>query len=185
MQVDHDEVAVAKLIGSRLAEARMLCKLPIHIAADRLGVSDQMLEKIENGVDVEHIPLKLVRMASLIYDVTTDFLYGFSGDWECCEEVKLGREIGAWIHQQQIKLFAQWSVKQMRQERQIEAMASVVAVLPSEIEAIGEALTAFKAMNPDFDRMPAGSQLHYRINRAHEKAHAARCALVRHRVIPT
>jgi transcriptional regulator with XRE-family HTH domain len=184
MQVDHDEVAVAKLIGSRMAEARMLCKLPIHIAADRMDVSAQWLEQLENGIDATAIPLKTIRRASLIYDVSTDFLLAFSDDWEVAEETKMGREIGAWIYHEQEKLFAQWAAKQMRMERQVEAMAAMVAVLPAEIEAVGEALNAFKQMNTDFDKLPAGSMLQFRIRRAHEKAQEARCALVRHKVIP-
>jgi hypothetical protein len=40
---------------------------------DRLGISKPMLEKIE-------IPLKVIRQAGLIYDVSYDFLLGFSDD---------------------------------------------------------------------------------------------------------
>jgi transcriptional regulator with XRE-family HTH domain len=182
--IDKDEVEIAKMVGSRMAEARMLCKLPIHIAADRMDVSAQWLEQLENGIDATAIPLKIIRRASLIYDVSTDFLLAFSDDWEVAEETKMGREIGAWIYHEQEKLFAQWAAKQMQLERQVEAMAAVVGMLPSEIEAVGEALNAFKQMNTDFDKLPAGSKLQYRVNRANEQAHAARCALVRHKVIP-
>ncbi|WP_027159155.1 helix-turn-helix domain-containing protein [Methylobacter luteus] len=180
--MDKDEIAITKIVGSRMVEAREICKLPRHVAADRLDVSDSLLAKIESGVDIETIPLKLVRLASLIYDVSVDFLLGFSSDFEVAEETKLGREIGAWVHHQQAKLFTQWAARQMALEGQVEAMAAAVGVLLAEIEAINEALTAFKRLNSDFNRLPAGSQLQYRIRKAHESAQTARRALIRHKV---
>jgi transcriptional regulator with XRE-family HTH domain len=179
MQVDHDEVAVAKLIGSRMAEARMLCKLPRHIAADRLDVSAQELERIENGVDVERVSLKLVRQASLVYDVTTDFLYGFSTDWEVCAEVKIGREIGAYLHVEQAKLFSGWAVKQMRLEQQVEALTAAVNTLRLEVAEIFEALDTFRERNPNFDTMPAGATLVHRVEKANRAAQSAYRALHR------
>jgi transcriptional regulator with XRE-family HTH domain len=182
--VDKDEIAIIKIVGSRVAEARALCKLPRHVAAERLGISDQFLEKIEAGTDVEHLPMKLLRQASLIYDVSIDFLYGFSDDWETDPMTRQDREFAAYLHQAQTQLFSRWAVKQMRLERQVEAMAPAAGTLLAEIEAVIESLSAFKRLNPDFDRLPAGSQLQYRINRAGEKANEARRALIRHQVIP-
>jgi len=179
--LDHDEIAIAKIIGARMAEARELCKLPQHVAAGRLGVSGKALEQIENGIDVERIPLNIVRLASAIYDVSVDYLFGYSDDWEVAEETKIGREIGAWLHHQQEKLFVQWASKQLQLERQIEAMAAVTAIL-DEIKEVNEALATFKEMNLDFDRLPAGSMLQHRIRKASESAQEARCALARHKV---
>jgi hypothetical protein len=180
--VDKDEIAVIKLVGSRMREARELCKLPVHVAADRLGIPKPLLEKLEVGFDVPSLPLKWVRQASLVYDVSLDYLFGYTDDWELAEETKQGREIGAWIHQQQSTLFAEWAVKQLRLERQVEAMTAAVGILPVEIEAIAGALDVFQAMNPDFDRLPAGSMLLHRIKRASEKAQEARRALIRNQV---
>jgi transcriptional regulator with XRE-family HTH domain len=182
--VDKDEVAIIKIVGGRMAEARALCKLPRHVAAERLGIADDLLAKIEEGVDVETMPLKLVRQASLVYDVSVDFLFGFSNDWEVTEETKQDREFAAYLHQAQTQLFSRWAVKQMRLERQVEAMAPAAGTLTDEIEAIVEALNTFKGMNPEFDKLPAGSMLQYRINRAGEKANEARRALIRHQVTP-
>lgn len=180
--IDKDEIAIIKIVGSRMAEAREICKLPRHVAADRLGVSDSYLARVENGIDIETIPLKLIQMASLVYEVSCEFLFNFSNDWEVAEETKQGREIGAWIHHENKKLFSQWAVKQIALERQAEVMAAAVGVLPAEIEAVVEALATFKRLNPDFDRLPAGSQLQFRINKASKKAQEARCALTRHKV---
>jgi len=180
--LDQSEIEITKLVGSRMAEARELCKLPRHVAADRLDVSTEELQRFESCTDISSIPLRVVRKASLVYDVSVDYLFCFSNDFEVAEETKLGREIGAWIHQQQAKLFAQWSVKQMGLERQVEALAAAVGTLPAEIEAVDEALAALKRMNPDFDRLSAGSMLQYRIKRANEKAKEARCVLIRSKV---
>jgi transcriptional regulator with XRE-family HTH domain len=180
--VDKDEVAILKIVGGRLAEARELCKLPRHVAADRLGIPDDLLAKIESGVDVETIPLKLVRLASLVYDVSVDYLFGFSDDWETDPKTRQDREFAAYIHREQTQWFSRWAVKQLHLERQVEALAAVVGVLPAEIEAIAGALDVFQAMNPDFDRLPAGSQLQYRIRKAHVSAQVARRALIRHKV---
>lgn len=165
--VDHDEVAINKIVGARMLEARELCKLLRYVAADRLGISDKTLHYLEAGFDTERIPLKLVRQASLVYDVSCDFLLGFSDDWEVCEEVKMGREIGAWVHQVHQKMFAQWSAQQMHLEQQF-------GVLLAATDGVNESFTLFKAMNPDFDRLPAGSQLQYRIKKASEKAQEVR-----------
>jgi hypothetical protein len=180
--IDKDEIAVIKLVGSRMREARELNKLPVHVAADRLGIPKPLLEKLEVGFDVPSLPLKWVRQASRVYDVSLDYLFGYSDDWEVAEETKQGREIGAYIHQEQSKLFSRWAVRQMNLERQVEAMTAVVGTLPAEIEAIVEALNTFRGMNPDFDKLPAGSMLQHRIQRAHEKAQEARRALLRHQV---
>jgi transcriptional regulator with XRE-family HTH domain len=182
MAVDKTEIAILKLFGERMAEARKLCSLTQQQAAERLGITPEHLRKIEEGIDVKCIPAKVIRQASLVFDVTCDFLLGFSDDWEVSEETKMGREIGAWLHQQQVLMFSMWAVKQLQLERQVEAMAVIAGTLPSEIEAVGAALAAFKKMNPDFDRLPCGSQLQYRINKASEKAGEARCALIRSKV---
>ncbi|EIC30575.1 MULTISPECIES: helix-turn-helix domain-containing protein [Methylomicrobium] len=180
--VDKNEVAIVKLVGGRMREARELCKLTVYEAADRLGIPKPLLEKLEVGFDVPSLPLKWVRQASRVYDVSLDYLFGYSDDWEVAEETKQGREIGAWIHQQQSNLFSRWAVRQLQLERQVEAMTKAVGVLPDEIEAIVEALNTFRGMNPDFDKLPAGSMLQHRIKRANEKAQAARRALIRHPV---
>jgi DNA-binding XRE family transcriptional regulator len=180
--LDKDEIAIVKIVGERMAEARQLCKLQRHMAAGRLGISDKLLEQIESGVDIEHLPLKLVRQASLIYDVSVDYLFDFSSDWEVDPKTRQDREFAAYLHQEQTQLFSRWAVKQLQLERQVEALSAAVGVLPAEIEAIVEALKTFEVMNPDFDRLPAGSMLQYRIQRAHEKAQGARRVLIRHKV---
>ncbi|MGZ8942610.1 MAG: hypothetical protein ACXW00_07585 [Methylobacter sp.] len=146
-----------------MLEARELCKLLRYVAADRLGITDKALYYIETGFDVEYIPLKLVRQASLIYDVSCDYLMGFSDDWEVCEEVKMAREIGAWVHHEHIKMFAEWAAKQMYLEQQFGALLAAV-------DGVNESFSFFKSMNPDFDSLPGGSQLQYRIKKASEKA---------------
>lgn len=165
--VDHDEVAINKNFGSRMLEARELCKLCRYVAADRLGITDNLLYRIETGFDVEQIPLKLVRQASLIYDVSVDYLFGFSDDWEVCEEVKMGREIGAWVHQEHRRMFAEWAARQMQMEQQLGALLTAV-------EGVNESFSLFKSMNPGFDSLQAGSQLQYRIKKASEKAQEVR-----------
>jgi hypothetical protein len=182
--IDKDEIAVIKLVGSRMREARELNKLPVHVAADRLGIPKPLLEKLEVGFDVPSLPLKWVRQASLIFDVSVDYLLGFSDDWETDPKTRQDREFGAYIHQAQTQLFSQWAVKQMNLERQVEAMAVAVGTLPAEIEAIVEALNTFRGMNPDFDKLPAGSMLLHRIKRVSEKAQEARRVLTRNKVIP-
>jgi transcriptional regulator with XRE-family HTH domain len=180
--IDKDEIAVIQLVGGRLTEARELCKLPRHVAADRLGISDSYLARIESGVDVETVPLKLIRLASRVYDVSVDYLFGFSDDWEIDPKTRQDREFGAYLHRTQTQWFSRWAVQQLHLERQVEALAAAVGGLPAEIEAIHEALAAFKEMNPDFDRLPAGSQLQYRIRKAYASAQAARRVLSRNRV---
>jgi transcriptional regulator with XRE-family HTH domain len=183
MAVDKNEVAIVKLVGGRMREARELCRLTVHEAAARLGITKPLLEKIEEGVDVEHLPLKLVRQASLIYDVSCDFLFGFSDDWEIAEEAKMGREIGAYLHQAQIKLFSQWAITQRLQEKQVQALAAAVDALRLEVAEIFEAMDAFQALNPGFNHLPGGSMIRYRVHKANRAAQNAYLSLVRCRAI--
>jgi transcriptional regulator with XRE-family HTH domain len=183
MAVDKNEVALVKLVGGRLREARELCRLTVHEASARLGITKPLLEKIEEGVDVEHLPLKLVRQASLVYDVSVDFLFGFSDDWEVAEETKQARAFAGYIHQEQIKLFSQWAVKQRRQEKQVQALAAAVDALRLEVAETFEALDVFEALNPGFNHLPGGSMIRYRIEKANRAAQNAYLSLLRCRAI--
>jgi transcriptional regulator with XRE-family HTH domain len=177
--VDKDEIAVIKLVGGRLAEARQLCKLPRHVAADRLGISDDLLAKIESGVDVETIPLKWVRQASLIFDVSVDYLFGFSDDWEVDPKIRQDRAFAAYLHREQTQWFSRWAVKQLNLEKQLQALTAAVDALRLEVAEIFEALDTFQALNPDFNHLPGGSMIRYRVNRANQAAKHAYLSLLR------
>jgi transcriptional regulator with XRE-family HTH domain len=181
--LDKDEIAIVKIVGERMAEARQLCKLPRHVAADRLGIPDDLLSKLESGFDVEAIQLKLVRQASLIYDVSVDFLLGFSDDWEVDPKTRQDREFAAYLHQEQAKLFSRWAVNQLRVERQMKTLSTAVNALRIEVAETFEALDTFEALNPGFKDLPGGSMIRYRIEKANRAAQNAYLSLVRCRAI--
>jgi transcriptional regulator with XRE-family HTH domain len=181
--IDQTEVAIIKIVGGRMREARELCKLPRHVAADRLGVSDQSLDRIESGIDIETIALKVIRQASLIYDVSVDFLLGFSDDWEVDPKTRQDREFAAYLHQEQAKLFSRWAVNQLRVERQMKTLSTAVNALRIEVAETFEALDTFEALNPGFKDLPGGSMIRYRIEKANRAAQNAYLSLVRCRAI--
>jgi hypothetical protein len=70
-----------------------------------------MLEKIEEDINVESILLKVVRQASLIYDVSCDFLVGFSDDKETDPKTRQDRAFATYIYQAQTKFSANRDAK--------------------------------------------------------------------------
>jgi hypothetical protein len=184
VDIDKSEVALVKIVGGRLTEARLLCKLPRHVAAERLGVTVIDLERIETGVDIERIPLKVIRQASLIYDVSCDFLFGFSEDWEIDPKTRQDREFAAYLHQSQTRLFSTWAVRQMRLERQMTTLAPAVDALRLAVSEIYEALDRFRALNEKFDLMLGGALLLNRIQKGNQAALSARNAMVKANLLP-
>lgn len=74
----HDVCKFSKAVGQRLKEARELCCMNQKEAAVRLGYeTSSKLSKIEGGASAEPSAM-LLRDASLLYDVSVDYLLGIT-----------------------------------------------------------------------------------------------------------
>lgn len=182
--VNKAEVAVIKILAGRFKEARELCQFYQGKASELLDVDVDFLKQLESGIDVDSVPLWLITKAAKLYDVSVDYLFGFSDDWEKSEEVKWQREIGAWIYQAQFDNFSKMGAEIIRQQRQLEVLTGVAAQMLPAISDVDEALLRFRELNPGFDNLKAGAMLVSRIKIAKQTAKAAHLALVRLKAMP-
>ena len=80
----YDAVSYTHLdVYKRQRQARELCNLSQSVAAKRLGyLTSAKLSKVEAAADTNSVPLWLIHRAASIYDVSTEFLFGFTDDFE-------------------------------------------------------------------------------------------------------
>lgn len=78
-----EQSALVRTIGQRMREARELCNMSQQTAAEALGYANSSkLAKIENATDTNSVPICLLPKAAKLYDVSADFLFGLTSDWE-------------------------------------------------------------------------------------------------------
>ena len=152
----QDQASLAQTIGARMREARELCDMPQSVAAKRLGYSNpSMLSKVEWATDRNSVPLWLIVRASKLYDVSMDFLFGTSDDWE----TGLQRPVQGW-------LLDTWQAARVRDlaeleklHRRVTAISSLLPTVADEAERTAEAIRRFAEINPGFDDMRGGAPL--------------------------
>jgi len=177
-----EQAAIVKTIGQRMRQARELCNLSQVEAARRFGYSNpSKLSKIEGATDTNSVPLWIIVRAASLYEVSIDFLFGASDDWETGARMTQEREVSQWM-------FSAWEASRRRDmeilrliHNKVEAMdESVAAMVASGIEAHA-ALTRFHELNPSFIDMRAGSRLEGAVARVKDAADAARARMKRFR----
>lgn len=171
--------AIVATIGRRLAEARGLTGWTQTEAATRLGVTPRKLSDMENPADRLNIPLALLRRAAEAYEVSLDFLFGASDDWEVGARMTQERRVSTWLFRE----FDRARLEQMemlrRLHERIECIGQIVATVSAAHYETGAALERFIELNPVFEDMKAGSRLAGAIERASKTADAARLAFRR------
>jgi CRISPR/Cas system CSM-associated protein Csm2 small subunit len=188
--VDKQEIAILKVIGSRMREARGLCgesassPLSLNDASKMLGVDREFLQRLESGIDVENCPLRLVKKAAELYDISIDYLFDMSDDWENSDEVKWQRQIGRGLHEYHMQELAKLAAEYQRQQRKQEVLIDVVSKLLPAITDVFDSLQTFKKANRRFEEMKVGSQLAYRVLLANQLGNECKQQLVRGKVIP-
>ena len=152
----REQARLVQIIGARLAEARELCNMSQSVAAQRLGYSNSSkLSKVEGATDTNSVPLWLIVRASRLYDVSIDFLFGCSDDWE----TGLQRPVQGW-------LLDTWQAARVRDlaeleklHRRVAAVSSLLPAIADESERTAEAIRRFAEINPGFDDMRGGAPL--------------------------
>ncbi|MDI1277290.1 hypothetical protein [Methylobacter sp.] len=182
--VDKIEVAVLKTISSRLKEARALTSLAQHEAAQLLSIPTNQLEAWELGINISPIPFRVIEDASKLYDISIDWLFGLTEDWELCPEIRKERNFAAHLQ----KLFAEVQAKtiaeQIQKDCQIAALSGAVTALSPAIRAIYDAILKLWELNPEFDEMKGGALVIHTLDKADKTAHEATCQMVRHGLLP-
>jgi len=151
-----EQLALVRVIGARLEEARELCNLSQLVAAKRLGYSNSSkLSKVEGATDTNSVPLWLILRAARMYGVSIDFLFGVTDDWEA--GAGLGEQaflLEAWEQARRRDLAALLEVR-----RRVVEVARLVPAIAQAAEQVIEALARFREINPGFDEMRAGARL--------------------------
>lgn len=154
--VKIEQAAVVKTIGARMREARELCNMSQSAAAKRLGYSNpSKLSKVEGATDTNSAPLWLISRASKLYDVSIDFLFGTSDDWE----TGLQRPVQTWlvVEWEKFRLADMKALEKLH--RRVAAVSSLLPAIAEESERTAEAIERFAELNPEFDDMRGSARL--------------------------
>lgn len=151
-----EQAAVVKTIGARMREARELCNMSQSAAAKRLGYSNpSKLSKVEGATDTNSAPLWLISRASKLYDVSVDFLFGLTDDFE----VGLQRGVQTWLVVELEKSRIRDMAELEKLHRRVTAISRLLPTVADEAERTAEAIKRFAELNPEFDDMRGGARL--------------------------
>ncbi|AEG02705.1 helix-turn-helix domain-containing protein [Methylomonas methanica] len=181
---NKQEIALLKTIAARIKEARELTKYSIHEAAEIMGISQGELRQIENGIDVDAIPLYAIQQASKAYDVSVDFLFGCHSDWEIAPEVRRERDFLSHIQAKLTKDQARIAAKLIQQQAQINTLTNAVQSLAPAIQTISDALDSFQQANPEWIDLAKSSPVLSSVSKAKLAAQKAVLAMVRQKLLP-
>lgn len=155
-QVRHRQADVVKTIGARLRAARELNNLSLSEAAERLGYRNpSKLSKVENATDTNSVPLWLIRDAAKLYDVSCDYIYGLSEDWET------GVPRGVSIF-----LLDQWDAMRKRDmavltilSQRLEIATACLPKLKVQAMEVIESFQRLIDLNPEYQDLRGGARL--------------------------
>jgi len=167
-------------IGKRLRQGRHMCNMSLTYAAKKLGYANpSKLSKVEHAYDTHSVPLWLIERAAKLYDVSIDFLFGRSDDFETSSRMYIERETAQWV-------FHAWETARQRDMQ-------VVRGLVNRIESIGQstvqlhdtggqlktAMQRFVELNPEFETMRGSARVLSAVNTIYDHTQAARNQLSR------
>lgn len=179
----QEQAAAVKTIGARMRAARELCNLSQSAAARRLGYANpSKLSKVELATDTNSVPLWLIVRAARVYEVSVDFLFGATDDWEVGARMTQEREVSAWMFDTFDKLRQRDMETLKRLHDRVQTLTDAVAVMLAASEDASVALARFAELNPAFEEMRAGSRLVSAVERASDSAKAAKTKMERFRM---
>ena len=154
--VKIEQAVVVKTIGARMREARELCNMSQSAAAKRLGYSNpSKLSKVEGATDTNSAPLWLISRASKLYDVSVDFLFGLTDDFE----VGLQRGVQTWLVVELEKSRIRDMAELEKLHRRVTAISRLLPTVADEAERTAEAIKRFAEINVGFDDMKGGARV--------------------------
>lgn len=175
----HDQDALVRTIGQRMREARELCNLSQSEAARRLGYANpSKLSKVEAAADTSSVPLWLIHGAARLYEVSADYLFGITDDWET------GAPRGT-----QAFLLDTWERLRQRDLAALDRVHAEAVTLSGTTNAVvdavrgvGMALSVYGQRNPEFENSPASNTLVTAVARLEAAAKAADAGLKRYQL---
>lgn len=171
----HEQATVIKIIGQRMREARELCNMSQVMAARRLGYSNpSKLSKIESASDTNSVPLWVIARAAALYEVSVDFLFGLSSDWEASARATQERRVSAWLlgeftRQQEVGMAVIRSLND-----QVERLAALLPGLHAGALEVNRRLARCRELNPaGYQDLRGGSSLEGAVDELLDRAHQA------------
>lgn len=157
----NSRAALAKSMGIRMRAARESIGMQQGAAAKRLGYANQTkLAKIEGGTDTNSVPHWMILRAARLYDVSIDYIYGESDDWELSARALQERDMAKWMmeaweagRQKDLEVLRKLKVR-------MNAISETVTGLFSASQDVQDAFRKFIELNSEtFDDMRGGSRL--------------------------
>ena len=156
----HDQAELIKTIGERLKQARELNNMSQTEAAKLFGYrNSSKLSKMERATNSKSVPLTVIAKAAKVYQVSIDFLFGLSADWDTGARMTQERETSAW-------LMEQWEEARRRDMQIIRRCNDRMQTLDGAVNScinqafeVDDALRKFQDLNLDFEDMLGGSRL--------------------------
>lgn len=179
--VRHDNAVLIQTIGDRMRQARELCNLSQAEAAKRLGYQNSSkLSKVENATNSKTVPLWLILKAATVYEVSIDFLFGLSGDWDAGVRMTRERETSAW-------LFEQWEQSRQRDMKIIRQLNDRLETIDGAVQTcidqafdVDDALNKVIYMNADtYEEIAGLSRLISSVRRLLDAAKESRARMKR------
>ena len=172
---------MVRTIGTRMRQARELCNLSQSAAAKRLGYANpSKLSKVEAATDTNSVPLWLIRKAAEVYEVSVDFLFGFTDDWEVGARMTQEREVSSWLHKQWDDARARDMLAVRRLNDRLMVLRDAVTVSNTMMLEVDDALERFMALNPQFaEEMRGSARLLNAVKNAAASAAQSKTKLVR------
>lgn len=171
-----EQNAIVRTIGERMRQARELCNLSQSEAARRFGYANpSKLSKVEAAIDTNSVPLWLIRRAAEEYEVSVDFLFGLTEDWE----TGVPRGTQEWLMDAWQKTRLRDIALLDRVHHEVTTVASTTSDLVAAGRDVGDALTIYRERNLGFDDSPASNALVSRIAQMEVAAKRADAGLKR------
>lgn len=170
-----------RMVGERMRQARELANLSQIQAARLLGYSNpSKLSKIEGASDTNSVPLWVIARAAALYEVSVDFLFGLSSDWEGSARATQERRVSAWLlgeftRQQEAGMAVIRSLND-----QVEKLAALLPGLHAGALEVNRRLARCRELNPaGYQDMRGGSSLEKAVDELMDRAHQANDAYQR------
>lgn len=182
-QFKAEQCEIVKTFGVRMKEARELCNMSQLAAAKKLGYANSSkLAKIEHATDTNSVPLWLIRRAAKLYDVSVDFLFGMSEDWERDPKVAQERDVYRWVREEMEAELAHSINERRALKNQITTLEAAIADIAPAVEQCQAAVVRFQEINPEFQDMRGGSMVVASIEQAGKVTRGATAAMRRYKV---
>lgn len=176
----HENAELVKTIGTRLKEARELNNMSQQEAARLFGYrNSSKLSKMERAVNSKTVPLVVIAKAARIYQVSIDYLFGLSADWDTGARMTQERETSAWLlHEWESARERDMQVIRRCNDR-MQTIDGAVETCIGEVFEVDTALTKFRELNESFEEMRGGATLLRNVERCVMAARESRAKLKR------